>query len=164
MRSWFSSRPPAANCSSSVSTLAQATALLAGLPKPDSKKMADVVKKLTASLASELWVDGNHVDPKKGEQVFDREKEAITQLMHLQRGGSIPAATLQGMIDTLDYADRILAEDALADAIAASGDPHKIADAQDELAKAADQLTASHFDDAVEHYKHAWKKSQEAVH
>ncbi|MGZ4411664.1 MAG: Ig domain-containing protein, partial [Gaiellaceae bacterium] len=145
-------------------TLAQATVLLAGLPNPDSNKMTQVVKKLTASLAPELWIDGNHVDPKKGEQVFNAEKEAIGQLMNLERGGSIPVPTLQGMIDTLDHADRILAEDALADAIAASGDPHKIADAQDELAKAADQITAGHFDDAVEHYKHAWKKSQEAVH
>ena len=145
-------------------TLAQATVLLAGLPNPDSNKMTQVVKKLTASLAPELWVDGNHVDPKKGEQVFNAEKDAIGQLMNLERGGSIPVATLQGMIDTLDHADRILAEDALADAIAASGDPHKIADAQDQLARAADDLTAGHFDTAVEHYKQAWKKAEDSVH
>jgi hypothetical protein len=125
--------------------------------------MNDVVKKLTAALAPSLWVDGNHVDPKKGEQVFAAEHDAIGALMHL-RGGSIPTATLQGMIDTLDHADRVLAEDALGDAIAASGDPKKIAAAQEELADAAEAIANGHFADAVEHYMHAWKMSQEAVH
>jgi hypothetical protein len=142
-------------------TLAQANALLPGLPRPEANQMNDVVKKLTAALNSSLWVDGNHVDPEKGEQVFMAEKDAIDALMHL-KGGSIPNATLQGMIDKLEHADRILAEDALADAISASGSPMKIAAAQDALAKAADAIAKGRFGDAVEHYKNAWKKSQEA--
>jgi hypothetical protein len=145
-------------------TLAQATALLAGLPNPDSAKMTNVVRKLTDSLDPALWVDGNHVDPKKGDQVFSAEKGAVAQLMNLETGGSIPVPTLQGMIGTLDHADRILAEDALADAVAASGDPQKIAQAQAELDKAASDLLAGHFDTAVDHYKNAWKKAQDAVH
>ena len=145
-------------------TLAQANTLLAGLPNPDSAKMTNVVRKLTDSLDPALWVDGNHVDPKKGDQVFSAEKGAVAQLMNLESGGSIPVPTLQGMIDKLDHADRILAEDAIADAVAASGDPSKIAQAQAELDKAATDLLAGHFDTAVDHYKNAWKKAQDAVH
>jgi len=67
------------------------------------------------------------------------------------------------MIDTLDHADRILADDAVADAVGASGDPQQVAQAQDETAAAAADIAAGHFDTAVERYKNAWKKAQQAM-
>jgi hypothetical protein len=143
--------------------LAEATALLAGATKPDANKLKDIVKNLTDSLDPSLWVDGNHVETKHGDQVFNNEKQAVQKLMDLLKNSSIPGATLQEMIDTLVHADRVLAEVALADAIAASGDPHKIAEAQQELAKAADELTKGHFDAAIDHYKSAWKDAEEAT-
>jgi hypothetical protein len=111
-------------------------------------------------------VDGNHVDAKHGHEVFDRDKQAVKKLMEVQKSkeSAIPDATLQGLIDTLVHADRVLAEVALADAIAASGDPHKIARAQHELAKAADELASGRFDHAIEHYRHAWQKAERATH
>ena len=117
------------------------------------------------ALSPELWVDGNHVDAQHGGQVFDREKEAVTKLESIikDKKSAIPDATLQGMIDTLVQADRILAEDAIADAIAASGDPTRIAEAQHELTLAATELATGDFDGAVEHYKAAWKRAEEAV-
>jgi hypothetical protein len=146
--------------------LAQAQALLAVAGKPDAHRLQEIVKKLTDSLDSSLWIDGNHLDPKRGRKVFDREKEAVGKLMELlkSKNSAIPDATLQGMINTLVQADRILAEDALADAIAASGDPHKLAQAQHELAKAADEVASGHFDHAIEHYRKAWKKAEKATH
>ena len=135
-------------------TLAQANALLPGASKQDADRLKDVVKKLNDSLASALWVDPNHLTSPHGEKVFSSEKDAVGKLMDMIKKGDIPAATLQGMIDKLVHADRILAEDA----IAASGSPQKIAQAQDELAKAADEVTKGHFDASIDHYRNLWKK------
>ena len=145
--------------------LAQAQALLAGAGKHDAHKLNEIVRELTASLDPSLWVDGNHVDAKHGKAVFDRDRKTVEKLMELQRSkdSAIPDATLQGLIDTLVHADRVLAEVALADAIAASGDPHKLAQAQHELAKAADDAAAGRFDHAIEHYRKAWKKAEKAM-
>ena len=68
------------------------------------------------------------------------------------------------MIDTLLHADRVLSEVALSDAVAASGDPHRIAQAQRELARAADEVASGRFDDAIKHYRKAWKKAEKATH
>ena len=144
--------------------LAQTQALLAGAGKHDAHKLTEIVRELTASLDPSLWVDGNHVDAKHGHAVFDRDKHAVKKLMELQKSkeSTIPDATLQGLIDTLVHADRVLAEVALADATAASGDPHKLAQAQNELAKAAADLASGRFDHAIEHYGKAWKKAEKA--
>jgi hypothetical protein len=144
--------------------LAQATALLAGASKPDAGKLKDVVKKLDESLDPDLWVDGDHLDPKHGQKVFDSQKDAVGKLMDLLKSkkSEIPDATLQAMIDDIVHVDQILAERAVSDAIAASGDPHKIAEAQKELDKAGEQLARGKFDDAIEHYKQAWHKAMEA--
>lgn len=146
-------------------TLAQTNALLPGATKKDADKLKDVVKKLGDSLDPSLWIDANHVVAKHGNKVFDRERDAVHKLMDLikDKKSAIPDTTLQGMIDKLVHADRILAEEALADAIAAPGDPHKIAQAQNELTKAADALANADFDGAIEHYKKSWKKSQESL-
>jgi hypothetical protein len=67
------------------------------------------------------------------------------------------------MIDALVLADRSLAEVALADAIAASGNPKKIAEAQNELAKAADEIVKGHLDAAIDRYRNAWRKARDAI-
>ena len=142
--------------------LAQAQALLAGASKQDAHKLQQIVDKLTDSLDPSLWVDGIHLDPKHGHKVFDLDRDAVAKLMQLNKKSTIPDATLQGMIDSLVQADRILAENALADAIAASGNPHKIAQAQSQLAKAAADLASGRFDHAIKHYGKAWKKAESA--
>lgn len=145
--------------------LAQASALLPTPIKRDAENLDNIIKKLNDALDPSLWVDGNHVDVKHGGKVFDREKEVVAKLESIikDKKSAIPDATLQGMIDTLVHADRILAEDAIADAIAASGDPARIAEAQQELTRAAAELAVGDFDGAIEHYKSAWKKAQDAV-
>ena len=135
-------------------TLAQAIALLPGATKQEADRLRDVIKKLNDSLDPSLWVDGNHVSRKHGDKVFSSEKDAVGKLVDLIRKGSLPDATLQGMIDKLVHADRILAEGA----IAGSSDAHKTAEAQEELVRAADDALHGRFGDAIEHYRNAWKK------
>jgi hypothetical protein len=145
--------------------LAQASTLLAASTKPDSAALKDIVKSLTDSLDPTSWIDGNHLVVNKGNPVFDKEKDAVQKLAGLiAHGSAIPAATLQDLIDSLEHADRVLAEDAIADALAGSGDPKKIADAQSELAKAASELAAGNFAQAIDRYKNAWHKAEDSLH
>jgi len=143
--------------------LAQATALLPGLPSREAKKLEEAIKKLGESLDPAFWIDGNHVVDKHGNKVFDREKDAVKKLDELITDNSIPDVTLHDMIDALVLADRSLAEVALADAIAASGNPKKIAEAQNELAKAADEIVKGHLDAAIDRYRNAWRKARDAI-
>jgi FtsP/CotA-like multicopper oxidase with cupredoxin domain len=142
--------------------LAQANALLPGLPASDAKKLGEAIVKLEQSLDPALWIDDNHIVDKDGNRVFDREKDAVKRLTDLIKD-SIPDATLEDMIDALVRADRALATVALADAIAASGDPNRIAEAQNELNKAAEATVDGNVAAAIEHYRNAWKKAREAV-
>jgi FtsP/CotA-like multicopper oxidase with cupredoxin domain len=145
--------------------LTQASTLLAGsTTNPDKDKLQKVVQKLTISLEPARWIDDNHIRVDHGNEVFDREKDAVKLLMDLINDPKslISDATLQGMIDQLEQVDQSLANIAVAEAIAASGDPKKIAEAQAELAKAAVELSKNHFDAAIDHYKRAWQKAKEA--
>lgn len=143
--------------------LARARALLGSADRHDADKLKDVVKSLSESLDPSLWVDGNHLESRHGDQVFKRDKDATKKLQELLDHGSIPAATLQAMIDALVQADQILAGTAVDDAVALQGDPHKIAQAQRELAKAATALGAGRLADAIEQYRNAWQKAQDAI-
>ena len=146
--------------------LAKAEALLAGANKHDTHELGEVIDELARSLDPTLYLDGNHLDPKHGHEVFDRDRQAVHELMELlgSRTSGLSDATLQDVIDAVVHADRVLAQQALSDAIAASGDAHQIAEAQRELGKASGELARAHFDQAIEHYGHAWHKAEEAVH
>ena len=148
----------------SQSALAQATALLAGARKSDADRLKDVVKELTAALAPSLWIDGNHVDSRHGDQVFEKHQDAVDTLTDLQRHGSLSDSALQGIIDTVVHADRLLAETAVADAIAAGGDRRDIADAQRQLARASSDVARGRFDSAIGHYENAWEDALDSLH
>ena len=57
----------------------------------------------------------------------------------------------------------MLAQQAVNDAIAAHGDPRKLADAQNELAKAAKSLAKGDEDGAIGHYENAWEDALAAI-
>lgn len=143
--------------------LDRANALLATASKPDQGKLKDVVKEITASLDSSRWLDDLHLSKTKGQEVFDHEKIAMQRLMDLLKGSSIPDTAIQPIIDDLLNADRILAQTAIDDAIAAGGKPAKITQAQNEMALAASEAAAGRYDHAIDHYKAAWKRAQDAV-
>ena len=45
--------------------------------KADQGKLKDVVKEVTTSLDPSRWVDDTHLSTKKGQEVFDHEKNAM---------------------------------------------------------------------------------------
>lgn len=64
--------------------------------------------------------------------------------------------------DTLAEAGRLLAEQAIADAIARGGNAGKIAEAQSALAAGDARRAAGRFKDALGRYKDAYAKAQGA--
>jgi hypothetical protein len=76
---------------------------------------------------------------------------------------TIPVATVQGFINRLASADRLLASAAIHDAVAASGDTKKIDKANEELSKGDARTLDEKFVDAIEHYRNAWKHAIKAV-
>jgi hypothetical protein len=131
----------------------------------DKNDLTQVVQKLTASLAPALWLDENHLKvPPQGNKVFDSEKAAVHILMDeiTDSNSLIADATLQALIDQIVQVDQGLAGVELNEAIAGGGNAGKIADAQDEMANAAGDLTKGDFDGAIDHFKKAWSKAEQA--
>jgi hypothetical protein len=154
--------------------LARTNALIPGAGKPDSDKLKQAAKEITTSLDPTRWgADDNHVSQMKGQEVFDHEKNAARRLMDLLKPPppppphppappTIPASSIQPIIDDLVNADVLLAQTEIADAVAAHGNAMKINQARDELTKAADERSKGHFDAAIDHYKHAWEHARDA--
>ena len=66
------------------------------------------------------------------------------------------------LINRIAGADRLIAQVAIADAEARGGSPARIARARDELAKGNQALSRGRFEDAIEHYRDAWKHALKA--
>lgn len=133
--------------------------------KGDGYKLDEAAGHLTKSLDPTLWVDGAHINPKRGDRVFNEEKDAVAKLVELikDKKSTLTAsqlAMLQDFINRLVNADRSLASIAISDA--AGGKPKQLQEANRELAK-GDILSTSKYADAIEHYRNAWQHAQEAV-
>ena len=100
-----------------------------------------------------------------GDKVFDEDKQAVHELVRLKREGhsAIPDALLQGFIDQLVKAARLLAETAIGDAVAAGGDPGDIAKANADLAEGNQDAALGRPDKAIEDYGAAWRRALGAV-
>jgi uncharacterized repeat protein (TIGR02543 family) len=133
--------------------------------KGDLNKLDEAIKHLTKSLDPELWADETHLQTKHGEKVFNEEKDAVVKLVELMKDkkSTIPDATLQGFIDRLVNADRLLVSAAIHDVVTAGGDPKKINKANEELSKGDARALDGKFVDAIEHYRNAWNHAIQSV-
>jgi hypothetical protein len=133
--------------------------------KHDRDGLDDAIKHLTRSLDPALWTDGSHLTPMHGEKVFNEERDTVKALDKLikDKKSALDKGLLQVLSGDLTRADRALAATAISDAIAAAGDPAKIARANDELAKGDADATKGNSDAAIDHYRKAWQKAQEAM-
>lgn len=116
------------------------------------------IKDLRKSLEAKNWEDEETPVAKRGHVVFSRDLRAVKALSRL----TAPPSGVQFAITELLRLDRILAEDAVARAVAAGGASKRIAKAQDALAKAADELSKSRPDRAIGAYRKAWREANKA--
>ena len=148
----------------------------------ESKRIEKAVEEIEKALDDDLWIDDFHVDPKDGDKVFKRTRDAVKELTRLLEGKGkdkdISAEAqewAQMAIDELALANRILATTLLSDLDGVvAADPKRQDKVDKELAKAEEELAEGDSerdeDDlvkAMEHYRKAWdhanKAAQEAV-
>ena len=117
-----------------------------------------------------IWGDPNHVDTCnggfKGADVFQYDQEACDKLHAYldndENAGFGFDVAIEAVREALAEADQLLGATAIADAIAAFGDPDLIAVAQDLSAEgdaAMDQGGAAICDVALDKYEEAWEKA-----
>lgn len=109
------------------------------------------VNRITRSLDSELWIDGDHLT-RKGKKVFNREKQAAHYLLKITSGPCLASA--QNAISDLIAADNKLALTAL-DA-AAEGNTGNLAAAQAAYDQAVAQANAGQYLNAIDSFKNSW--------
>ena len=145
--------------------LSQLKALRATIvDKHDAGKLDAAIDDLKKATKSDLWVNSAHLQRKGGEKVFDEEKDAVNKLGDLidDKHSTIPGPILQSFIDRLVQVDRALALVAIRDAIAAHDNAKKIAEARKELAKGDSEASRRRPDNAIEHYRNAWRQALKA--
>jgi hypothetical protein len=145
--------------------LSELTALRASATrKQDRDKLDDAIDHLTRALDPSLWVDQTHPSRQHGVKVFDEGKDAVKKLCELIQDAqsTISAAILQGFIDRIFVADRLLAAIAIQDGIQAGASQKKIAEANLELAKGDQAVGDEKCDNGIEHYSNGWKAAVDA--
>jgi len=127
------------------------------------------------SMEPELWVDETHLTWQHGNKVFDEEKLAVKELLHIVEWKKAPSDAVDmayTVIDILVEADEWLAN-VQYDEASAYASTHKQVDHQLELAEkeftnAADELLTMKkghpkYDDAINAYNKAWQHAGLAI-
>jgi len=149
--------------------------------KTGDKKVDDKLDKaiyhIEKSLEEDLWVDDAHLEPKHGKKVFDEEKKAVKEMMHLVDKEDTPQSVkdaCQSVIDQLVEVDDMIAHTAYDEAKAFAGCPkvdEEVEKCEEEFGKAQEQLDHvkkdgtpdPKYDKAIDHYKKAWEHAQKAL-
>jgi len=146
------------------------SSLTALLPSSDSKTDKALTKalgKLDQALAANLWqADGNHLTL-IGDDVFNRLRDAVQELTkiknHSTGSGQAPPPAVGAAITSLTTISRSLAQTALDEAIAGSGDAGKIAKAQSKLSKGNAEAARGKAANAIAQYEDAWEYAQQSL-
>ena len=128
--------------------------------RTDRRGLNLVIRRLTASLDADFWVDQTHVTTNHGPTVFSQERGAVSLLASLQTKprSHLAHATLQNFIDQLVASDRLLAAVRIQDAATTSPSSKKISLAREELAKGDKDAANARPSSAISHYKTAWSR------
>ena len=126
----------------------------------DGQKLDEIIKDVQDSLKSDLWTDSTHPTTDGGEEVFDKELQAVQGLQELiDDDSSLSHDALKDLSKRISSADRNIASVAISDAEDGDGNSDLIDEAKDELAAGDASAASGNYADAVSHYKEAWKKA-----
>jgi len=141
----------------------------------ESKRFRKAAREIEKSLDGRLWTDSSHLDLKHGHKVFDRERSAVKELMHIlgkpeEFSVGVIAVANKTMAD-LVTADSILAHIAIGEAKEVEVvDPKRrkkvdkeLAKAQRELGKGDSAKVFGETGEAIKHYKKSWNHSMKAA-
>jgi hypothetical protein len=136
-----------------------------------NKNVDKGIQYLEQSLASHLWVDDNHLDPKKSKDVFTNEKKTAAEMASLieDKKGVLSQSVKddgQAVIDKLLEADILLAETIYDELLVYAGDPdadNAITKCQDDFDKGYEELAKLKYDSAIDHFGHVVAHAQQAL-
>jgi len=140
--------------------LTQLIALRGSLSNPKGREeLNGAIHHLSLSLEAALWLDQTHLVKRHGERAFQEERAAVQELWELLRsrhgGGSNPV--LQGFIERIVKADRLLAVVAIQDALNGGVNRGRLAEAQRAVAQGDKEAANAKYAPAIEHYRNAWQ-------
>jgi cadherin-like protein/putative Ig domain-containing protein len=144
--------------------LAGTRALRQIITDPNDRRALDqVIGDLSRAVDSPAWIDASHLQPGRGQEVFDATGRAVRELVRLQGDprSTLPDAVLQRLVDLLVRATRLLAEIAIEEVVA-TGDARELASAIVELVAGDFLATSGRPADAVGHYGLAWQHATRA--
>ena len=145
--------------------------------KKVDNKINSAITHIEKSLDPDLWFDDDHLDVKHGHKVFDEDRKAVKELMHLLDMKETPneiVEIIQRTILKLVEADQKRANNVYTEVQRDTVDKkvdREWEKASKELLKAEEELSHvdkkgvsdPRYDKAIDHYKKAWKHSQRAI-
>jgi len=116
------------------------------------------IMSLTHSLTTQLWADEVHLKAKNGQNVFLEDADTVLALRILMEHKQSPIAKgiLQGWINRLVKADRLLATMEIASATNAGVTPQRLSNASKEIIQGDKAMTKQQHASAIMHYQNAW--------
>jgi hypothetical protein len=151
-----------------------AAAIPGATRKQDADRLSDAVKRLDESLDPDLWIDDYHPQPKGGEKVFDRERDAVHKLMEIRndKNSQFDDSTLEGWINDIVRADQGIARRARQDAVSNPGgyDEKKYDQSTIEFGKALQaydpdnpELSEGKPEESIGHLKNSWRLALDSI-
>jgi hypothetical protein len=159
---------PGQSNTGSLSIMKKVTDELAALRgtshRDDGEKLDQVIKSLRRATDASLWFDEIHLQPRSDDRVFKETRTAVDKLRQMMRGNrsAIPDSVLQGFVDRIVTADRLLAAIAIDDASALGGRQEKISQARAYLNEGDDDAREGRSASAVDCYGAALRKAMES--
>jgi hypothetical protein len=117
------------------------------------RKAADLLER---ALHPDLWEDFRHLT-RRGSRVFGLLQKALRAVRRSDHNA------VREVVDLLTAAGVALVRTAIDDAVAAGGDPDRIAKARRALDRALEQIDKGRPDRAMKHLKKAWRNAQKAL-
>jgi hypothetical protein len=108
------------------------------------------LKSLDRSLEAKLWLDPLHPSAEHGNETFDRQRDAVRELMHLKNPDETVAVSIARLVEQA----RLLAVIAIGDA--AGGKADHLEHAAEARARGDAERAGGHYDKAIDHFGHAW--------
>ncbi|MEJ2748695.1 MAG: carbohydrate binding domain-containing protein, partial [Anaerolineae bacterium] len=139
--------------------IADLSALLPTGNKQDDHRIEKAINRLEQSQNENYWLNAYYLVETQGKHVFDRDKQAIQELMKVTTAED----AAQAAIDQLLAAEGTLVDLAIQQAIANEGRADKITEALIEQANAEAAIAAGDYDEAAANYREAWHNASKAI-
>jgi hypothetical protein len=123
------------------------------------------ITSLTHSLGGQLWTDEVHLKAQNGQNVFPEDLSTVFMLSVLmeQKQNFIAKGVLQGWINRLVKADRLLATVEIASATNAGATPQRLSNASKEIIQGDKAANKQQYVSAIILYQNAWNMAMRLV-